>query len=186
MPAVATEWTVEARAGGVCVVRVVHSLFATTDDWDNQLEGTEFGWPGFFRILRLYLMHFRGQRSAIMQWNAMPPGSPEEAWETLVGTLGLSGVAAGHHWTASPGNPSLSGVLEPGDQYPLHAMIRLDKPCPGIADFGAANCSGMVMATISFYLYGDQAAAVAEREKPQWQAWVDKLFPAPADAGTSG
>ena len=41
-PTMATEWSVEARAGGVCVVRVVHSLFASTDDWDNQLEGTEF------------------------------------------------------------------------------------------------------------------------------------------------
>src|SRR5262245_1433947 len=67
-PTMATEWTVEARAGGKCVVRVVHSLFASTDDWDGQLEGTEFGWPGFFRILRLYLTHFRGQRSALMQW----------------------------------------------------------------------------------------------------------------------
>src|SRR5262249_39507806 len=40
-PTVATEWTVEARAGGKCVVRVVHSLFASTDDWGNQLDGLE-------------------------------------------------------------------------------------------------------------------------------------------------
>jgi len=183
MPTMATEWSVEARAGGVCVVRVVHSLFASTDDWDNQLEGTEFGWPGFFRILRLYLAHFGGQRSAIMQWNAMPAGTAEDAWETLADALGLKGVVAGHRWTASPGNPSLSGVVEPADQYPHHVMIRLDKPCPGIADLGAANCSGTVMATISFYLYGDQAVGVAAREKPLWQAWVDKLFPRPAETG---
>src|SRR5262245_26841549 len=31
-PVFATEWFVEARSGGVCVVRVVHSLFAETDD----------------------------------------------------------------------------------------------------------------------------------------------------------
>ena len=74
-PPIATEWSVEARAGGVCVVRVVHSLFASTDDWDGQLEGTEFGWPGFFRILRLYLTHFRGQRSALMQWNGHAHGN---------------------------------------------------------------------------------------------------------------
>ena len=54
-PPIANEWSVEARAGGICVVRVVHSLFASTDDWDNQLEGTESGWPAFFRILRIYL-----------------------------------------------------------------------------------------------------------------------------------
>src|SRR3954467_4755752 len=60
-PPIATEWIVEARGGGMCVVRVVHSLFATADDWDDQLEGFEGGWPAFFRILRLYLTHFRGQ-----------------------------------------------------------------------------------------------------------------------------
>src|SRR5947209_1744209 len=40
-PTMATEWIVEARSGGTCVVRVVHSLFASTDDWDDQLEGIE-------------------------------------------------------------------------------------------------------------------------------------------------
>ena len=44
-PPIATEWSVEARGGGVCVVRVVNSLFASTDDWDDQLESTESGWP---------------------------------------------------------------------------------------------------------------------------------------------
>jgi uncharacterized protein YndB with AHSA1/START domain len=66
-PPIATEWIVEARSGGVCVVRVVHSLFASTDDWDDQLESIESGWPAFFRILRLYLTHFRGQRSSQIQ-----------------------------------------------------------------------------------------------------------------------
>ena len=43
-PPVATEWSVEARAGGVCLVRIVHSLFASTDEWDDQLEGAKSGW----------------------------------------------------------------------------------------------------------------------------------------------
>ena len=185
MPTMATEWSIEARAGGVCVVRVVHSLFASTDDWDNQLEGTEFGWPGFFRILRLYLTHFRGQRSAIMQWNAMPAGTAEDAWETLCAALGLKGVGAGQRFTTPAGVPSLGGVVEPADQYPHHIMLRLDKPCPGVADFGAAVCSGTVMVTVSFYLYGDQAAAVAARERPQWQEFMQKHFPMPTQPSPS-
>ena len=74
-PPVATEWSVEARAGGVCVVRVVQSLFASTDDWDDQLIGTESGIPGAFRILRIYLTHFRGQRSAFMQFHGSRRGN---------------------------------------------------------------------------------------------------------------
>ena len=58
---VATEWVVEARAGGTCVVRVVHRWFASTDDWDAQFEGHTYGWAAFFRILRQYLTHFVGQ-----------------------------------------------------------------------------------------------------------------------------
>jgi uncharacterized protein YndB with AHSA1/START domain len=33
MPAIANEWSVEAREGGTCIVRIVQSLFASTDDW---------------------------------------------------------------------------------------------------------------------------------------------------------
>ena len=184
-PPIATEWSVEARAGGVCVVRVVHSLFASTDDWDGQLEGTEFGWPGFFRILRLYLTHFRGQRSALMQWNALPTGTEVEAWETLTAALGLKGVSAGQRWTAPAGVPSLGGVVEPADQYPHHAVLRLDKPGPGVADLGAANAGGAVMVTISFYLYGDQAAGTVARETPLWQAWIQERFPMPSEPSKS-
>src|SRR4029450_7792858 len=100
-PPIADEWTVEARGGGVCVVRVVHSLFASTDDWDNQLEGTESGWPGFFRILRIYLTHFRGQRSAMMQWMAPAAGTEAEAWATLTAALGLNGGRAGQGWAGA-------------------------------------------------------------------------------------
>src|SRR5262245_56671936 len=34
-PTVATEWIVEARGSGKCVVRVVHRWFTEKDDWDD-------------------------------------------------------------------------------------------------------------------------------------------------------
>jgi uncharacterized protein YndB with AHSA1/START domain len=179
-PPIATEWSVEARAGGVCVVRVVHSLFASTDDWDNQLTGTESGWPGFFRILRLYLTHFRGQRSAIMQFMAPFAGTEAEAWESLTAALGLKGVSAGQRWTAPAGVPALGGVVEHATLSPCYALLRLDKPCPGAAALGAVNCGGPIMVTLSFYLYGDQAAATVAHETPLWQAWIQERFPTPS------
>ena len=106
-PPVATEWTVEARAGGVCVVRLVQSLFASTDDWDDQLIGTEAGIPGAFHILKLYLTHFRDQRSAFMQFMAPVAGTPADAWAALTAALGLSGVDAGTRWAAPAGGPAL-------------------------------------------------------------------------------
>jgi uncharacterized protein YndB with AHSA1/START domain len=182
-PPIADEWTVEARAGGTCVVRVVHSLFASTDDWDNQLEGTESGWPGFFRILRIYLTHFRGQRSAMMQWMAPAAGTETDAWDTLTAALGLNGVSTGQRWTGPAGVPALSGVVEQVSQSPCYALLRLDQPGPGTAALGAVNCGGPIMVTLSFYLYGDQAAGTVARETPLWQAWIQERFPTPVGAG---
>jgi uncharacterized protein YndB with AHSA1/START domain len=184
-PNIADEWSVEARAGGKCVVRIVHSLFASTDEWDNQLEGTESGWPGFFRILRIYLTHFRGQRSAMMQWMAPAAGTEKEAWETLTAALGLKGVSAGQPWTAPAGVPSLSGVVEHVTQSPCNALLRFDKPGPGTAALGAVSFGGQAMVTLNFYLYGDQAAATVARETPLWETWVQERFPAPAETGKS-
>ena len=184
-PPIATEWSVEARAGGVCLVRVVNSLFASTDDWDNQLEGTESGWPGFFRTLRIYLTHFRGQRSAIMQFMAGVAGTEAEAWATLTAALGLNGVAAGQRWAVPAGVPALGGVVEHVSQSPCNALLRLDKPGPGAAALGTVNFGGSVMATFSFYLYGDQAAGTVARETPLWQAWIQKRFPIPTEPGKS-
>jgi len=187
-PPIATEWSVEARAGGVCLVRVVHSLFASTDDWDNQLKGTESGWPGFFRILRIYLTHFRGQRSAMMQWIAPAAGTEAEAWDTLTAALGLKGVSAGQRSTAPAGVPALSGLVEHvehGSQSPCNALLRLDKPGPGTAALGAVNFGGAIMVTLSFYLYGDQAAGTVARETPIWQAWIQERFPMPSETSKS-
>jgi uncharacterized protein YndB with AHSA1/START domain len=185
-PIIADEWTVEARGGGVCVVRIVHSLFASTDDWDNQIEGTESGWPAYFRILRIYLTHFRGQRSAMMQWMAPAAGTEAEAWETLTAALGLKGVTAGQRWSAPAGVPALAGVVEHLSQSPYNALLRLDKPGPGAAALGAVNFGGQSMVTLSFYLYGDQAAETVARETPLWEAWVQERFPTPQETSKSG
>ena len=184
-PPIATEFSVEARAGGVCVVRVVNSLFASTDDWDKQLDGAESGWPGIFRILRIYLTHFRGQRSAVMQVMAGVAGTKMEAWATLTAALGLSGAGAGQRWAAPAGVPALGGVVEYVNQSPAGALLRLDKPGPGTAAVGIMTLPGSVMVTFNFYFYGDQAAGNVARETPLWQAWIQKRFPMPPEPSKS-
>lgn len=178
-PPMATEWSVEARGGGVCVVRVVHSLFATTDDWDNQLEGTEHGWPAFFRTLRVYLTHFRGQRSVAMKWMASVAAPEAEAWERLTSAVGVKGITAGQRWTAPAGVPAVSGVAEFVSTNPNDILLRVDKPGPGVAALGTFNMGGPSIVAVNFYLYGDHAAETVAREKPLWDAWFEKHFPTP-------
>ena len=184
-PPIATEWSVEARAGGVCRVRVVNSLFASTDDWDNQLESTALGWPAFFRTLRIYLTHFRGQHSAIMQFVAPVAGTEAEAWETLTAALGVKGLSVGQRWTAPAGVPALSGVAEYVTRNPYDALLRIDKPGPGVAALGAYNLGGQSMVAMNCYQYGDQAAETVARETPPWQAWIQEHFPMPTELSKS-
>ncbi len=178
-PALGTEFNIEARAGGTCVVRIVQSLFASTDDWDGQLTGAEEGWPGITRILRLYLTHFRGQRGAIMQLMTPMAGTPAEAWAALTAALGANFVSDGERWAAPAGVPPLGGVVESASVAPFGALLRLDTPAPGVAALGTIEFGDSVFATLSFYLYGDDATATVARETARWQAWIQERFPTP-------
>jgi uncharacterized protein YndB with AHSA1/START domain len=184
-PPIANEWSVEARGGGLCIVRFVQSLFASTDEWDDQLEAGNAAWLGFFRALRIYLTHFRGQRSTIMQFVVPFAGSEAEAWESLTAELGVNGVRVGQRWTSPAGVPAFGGVAEYYTESPYDALLRLDKPGPGIAALGAFNCGGPSMVAMSFYLYGDQAAETVARVTPLWAAWFQKRFPMPTEPGKS-
>lgn len=185
--AVATEWIVEARAGGTCVVRVVHSWFASTEQWDDQFEGHTEGWRAFFRNLRLYLTYFRGEPSSAIQLTGFGPEPKSKAWEALTGLLGLSGAALGQRVKTVSGAPSLAGLVERvGEEaYPEELLLRLNEPAPGVAHLFAMPMGGQVLLSIRFYLYGQQALAVAAEAEPVWQAWVNQHFPAAGATGTA-
>lgn len=184
-PPIASEWHIEAQAGGTCILRLVHSLFASTDDWDDQLEYVESGWSAFLFTLQIYLRHFRGQRSTLMKWMVPAAGTEAQAWESLITALGLKGVSVGQRWTAPTSAPALGGVAEYFSQSPYDALMRLDKPGPGVAAFGTVDMGGSCMVGMNVYLYGDRAAGTAARETPLWQAWFEERFPAPSETGQS-
>ncbi|HKQ58346.1 MAG TPA: SRPBCC domain-containing protein [Candidatus Eisenbacteria bacterium] len=184
-PTVADEWTVEAKSGGTCRVRIVHSWFASTDDWDNQFEGVEKGWPAFFRILGIYLAHFRGQPSGVIPLLAMGPGSKSAAWDRLLGSLGFARLAEGQRVKAAAGAPRLAGIVDRvGDQEHEELFIRLEEPTSGVAHFLPIVMGGQVCLSVRLYLYGAQAKAAAARETPAWEAWINKLLPAAESEAT--
>jgi uncharacterized protein YndB with AHSA1/START domain len=181
-PPIATEWRIEARAGGTCIVRVVHSLFASTDDWDDQLEMAKSGWAGFLNTLRVYLAHFSGQPSAIMQITTPIASTEAEAWETLTTALGVKGVSVGQRWATPAGVSPLGGVVELVTEDPYDALLRLDTPGPGIAALGAVTYpGGQSVAGMNLYMYGDRAAEIVARETPRWQTWFQEHFPMPTE-----
>lgn len=182
-PPMATEWTVEARDGGTCIVRVVHSLFASTDDWDKQLESIESGWPAFFRILRLYLTHFSGQPCSRFQVMGFTAGPESRAWQALSSPLGLAGAQLGQKAKTPADVPLLAGVVEAvrEGKHP-YVLLLLDEPAPGAAFLNAGGMGDRAFVVISLYLYGEQAAAAAARDEPRWHAWIGQQFPAETGA----
>ena len=190
-PTMATEWYVEANSGGTCIVRVVHSLFAETDDWDNQLTGLESGWPAFFAILKIVLTHYRDLPVHAIHESSFTSGSGETAWSTVSTALGLKGALVGEDHSGIAGVPPVSGTVA----YVKHneIIVHLERPAPGVGMFYAMPCGGPVWAGVNFYLFGKGAAEAVQRDRPLWRAWMDANFPAasaandaPASATTAG
>lgn len=176
-PALATEWIVEERSGEICAVCVVHSLFASGEEWDGPLESVEAGWPRFFRVLRLYLAHYRGQRGKDLRLLAATSEPEAKAWESLIDALGLGGAAMGLRRSSPTGVPPLTGCVEWRGEHAL--LLRLDEPSPGLGSLYAHAMGGKVFVWIDLYLYGDRAEDVIARQEPLWQAWMSERFPPP-------
>ncbi|HKU97518.1 MAG TPA: SRPBCC domain-containing protein [Vineibacter sp.] len=183
---IATQWSVEARAGGTCVVRVVHSWFASTDDWDDQFEGHTTGWAAFFRILRLYLAHFAGQRCVAFQLMGVAAPPKSAVWGTLVRQLGLDNGRVGDRVRTA--TPPLVGVVEriADVAQPEEVLVRLDaSPAPGLAHIMAHAMGDKVFLSVRFFFYGEQASAAAAPTEAVWQAWLAAQFPPIEEAASS-
>jgi len=180
-PTIATEWIVEPRPNGTCVVRVVHSWVTDRDNLDKQFEGHVHGWRAFFRILRLYLTHFRGENSSAFQLMAIAPEPKSEAWTKLTNSLGLGGVKENQRFATASGVPRLAGIVERvGEEaYPEELLLRLDEPAPGLAHLFAMSMGGQVYLSSRFYFYGGNAAMAAKNEEPLWRNWMGEQFPLP-------
>ena len=177
-PPVATEITITSRSGGTCVVRMVHSLFSSSDDWDDQMEGFEGGWPGFFEVLRLYLSHFAGRNGATFRVMTSAEGDELAIWTRFAQALGLAGANVGERKVTSEGPERLAGVIERVEQDDRMRLVimRLEAPTPGIAMIGTYGMGGRVNVSMCVYFYGDDADNVATASAGKWQAWLDGAF----------
>ena len=185
-PPVATEWTVEAKDGGTCIVRVVHSLFASTDDWDGQIEGTEHGWPGYFRVLRFYLEHHAGEPSAAFVGMAPSQQPAAATWRTMVQAFGSEPKVGERLRLAAPGVAGIGGTVQSVDEVPqgIGVMVKVDAPSPGVVLLFAMDCMGMQMASMQAFYYGAGCERSAA-DKDGWQQWLVGLFP-PAESQPEG
>src|SRR5579884_1119724 len=81
---VAMDYYIEPREGGGTVLRLVHSGFLNSAEWDGEFEGTRQGWPMMFRILRYGLAKHPGVggRQAWLYVSREAPAA--EVWKEVV------------------------------------------------------------------------------------------------------
>jgi uncharacterized protein YndB with AHSA1/START domain len=175
----ATEFLVEARSGGTCVVRLVSSLFATGGDWEDELESMREGWQMFLGNLRLYLTHFAGERCSRIMASRPATGSMHDAWTELAGGLGITEAAEGERVAAAGGAPPLAGHVERVIEGAHHRglTLRTDAPAPGVALVFVNTWRNSAYAHVHAYLFGEAAPAVVTRDEQTWREWLEQRFP---------
>ena len=175
----AFEWLVEARDGGTCVVRLVHSGFGSGDEWNDQFDGMDAGWRMFLHNLGLHRRYFPGQRGLAVQPLGMAAVGLDEAWATLTEALGIPAAPSeGDHVTAGPHTPTaLTGTVERA--VPRQLILHIDEPGPGTAVVAVEGADGQAAISVWFWLYGADAGDRAPAILEGWQGWLADLFPMP-------
>jgi uncharacterized protein YndB with AHSA1/START domain len=167
---VATEFLVEARSGGSCVVRVVQSGFGAGAAWERAIESFTSGWPAALDDLRIYLTHFAGEPVA-----GFSTGRPLDGpWEPVRDALGLpADPAPGDRVVAPHFEGTITRVGDGG-----FVSLLLDAPGRGIGFLGAGGPGDQVFLFVRAKLFGDDAPLAAANEA----AWEEWLSSAPAAA----
>lgn len=168
---IATEFLIEARSGGTCVVRVVMSGFGEGDAWERAIESFSEGWRQVLVSLRLYLTHFRGEPVGSINAGDSVTGEKDEVWLGFTRALGVPATPrpGDRIATSATDAPALGGRVEAADG----AMITLilDHPARGIGLIAVGGPGDEVLTLVRAQLFGAQAAEIATREQNAWTAW---------------
>jgi uncharacterized protein YndB with AHSA1/START domain len=165
----ATEFLIEARSGGTCVLRVVTSAFGTGADWEAEFfEEMEKGWRPFFDRLRLYLAHFPGQRATPLDLIHTVKGRAGPVFAAMRQSVGLAEVGQSFDARGLTGTVQRIGAED--------ALVRVTDPVPGFLAFAAWDSSeDEASAVVQAQLFSEDAPALVERERPGWQEWLRTL-----------
>jgi uncharacterized protein YndB with AHSA1/START domain len=163
-----TEFLVEARSGGTCVVRVVTSAFGTGADWENEFwEDMEKGWAPMLDNLRVYLVRFPGQHATSMSAGVAFAIPREAAVAAVRGRLGVEAV--GDPFSAVGATGRLERTLD------HHFLLQLDGPVPGFLSFSSFPGDEGSGVHVQGYLFSDAAPAWVDQGQRAWQAWLEDV-----------
>ena len=152
-----SEFLVEARSGGTCVVRVVSSAFGTGAEWEREAaDGMAEGWIPFFDHLRVYLAHFAGQRARTFTADGSHSTGVEELRAAVRRLAGDADVGD---------TVELEGRALIVEQVTPAPLFRFEQPVAGFVRCWAwPNEDGAWAQALGYVFGADDAAAEAERK----------------------
>ncbi len=149
------EYTIERRDGKT-VLRLVCSGISDAPEWDGFYNGIDSGWRSFFRTLRHYLEHHRGQPRTTIKIIGKLTGSPDEAWARLRAAVEPLGTVL---FEKAPAILEVN-IPEIGGAYLAHSA-------------SCAGGSNYVYTMLS--VYGKTPAEI-ETIRAKWQPWLEQLL----------
>ena len=140
---------------GKTLLRLVHSGFGASSDWDGEYDGTRQGWPGFFRVLKYTLERQPGKDVRNLNlFHTVPAGDANALQAQLLSGFDLRGET----WLEAPG--FYQGVVDSLDGA-LVTIAASQKP--DLAHF-----------YVNLTLYGCDPTRVAQVEQ-QWKQALENL-----------
>lgn len=164
-----SEFVVEARSGGTCVVRVTSSGFGTGAAWEQEF-WDDLGpqWMPFFDNLRVYLERFTGQESSHLEASASLAGDGGAVWQRVLDAVpGLGEHGAVVEVRGARGTVERVGHGE--------GLVRLTEPVPGMLNLYTFASGDTTTAGVRGFLFSPDAAEYVRRERGAWQEWLEAL-----------
>jgi len=169
-------------SGGATVLRLVHSGFASGEEWDREYDGTRRGWRQELASLKVYLERHAGKPRRFIMLRRAVNVPAAEAWNRLMGLKGL--LKEGSIDGLKDGD-RFAFVAASGDR--LEGAVAFHQPgmdfCGVVESLGGAyvqarleDCFGQLEAHVWLSLWdtsAERAAAIEERLR----LLLERLFP---------
>ena len=160
-------------------VRLVNSGFGSGEEWDGQYDGMAEGRLLFLENLRLHLEYFAGQAATASLPMAMWTVS-RRLWASPTQALGIPAAPPKSARIELRGDHGLRLAGTVVETAPHRLALLVDEPAPGTAFLAVEGVGKQSGVSIWSYLYGADGAALAGRDTPRWQAWLDERTATPS------
>lgn len=108
------DWSIEAREGGKTTLRLVHSGFSTSADWDEEYDSHARGWTLMLQNLKHYFARHPKEPAVHLPFFSSVESPRASIWKTLLAKMGFSATPrAGDTFRCTTANGQvLTGVVD--------------------------------------------------------------------------